>query len=63
MTQDEIECFHLSTLKMGYKDAAGEYETCSDTKLGRLIANRELPILNRARDIIAGLDNSDYHDE
>lgn len=50
MTQDEIECFHLSTLKMNYEDAVREYEKCSDTKLGRLIANRELPVLKRAKE-------------
>lgn len=54
MTQDEIECFHLSTLKMNYENAVREYEKCSDTKLGRLVANRELPILKQAKKIIDG---------
>lgn len=52
LTQDEIECFHLSTLKMSYKEAIEEYERCSATKLGRLVANRELPVLRRAKEII-----------
>ncbi|MBR1599369.1 MAG: NUDIX hydrolase [Lachnospiraceae bacterium] len=52
MTQDEIECFHLSTLKMNYEDAVREYKRCSETRIGRLIANRELPILNRAKEIL-----------
>ena len=52
MTQDEIECFHLSTLKMNYESAIREYEKCSDTKLGILVANRELPILKQAKKII-----------
>ena len=52
LTQDEIDCFHLSTLKMTYDKAVDEYEKCSDTKLGRLIANRELPILRHAKEII-----------
>lgn len=52
MTQDEIERFHLSTLKLGYEEAIVEYEKCSDTQLGRLIANRELPILRRAKELI-----------
>ena len=49
LTQDEVEDFHLSTLKLSYEEAVSEYEKCSDTKLGRLIANRELPILKRAK--------------
>ena len=52
LTQDEIESFHLSTLKLTYDEAAHEYENCSGSKLGRLIANRELPILMKAREII-----------
>ena len=60
LTKDEVECFHLSTLKMNYDDAIKEYERCSNTKLGRLIANRELPILKRAKEIMEGLiTNSD----
>ena len=49
LTQDEVEDFHLSTLKLSYEEAVSEYEKCSDTKLGRLIANRELPILKQAK--------------
>ena len=41
-----MEAFHLTTLRLTYEEAVREYEKCSDTKLGRLIANRELPILN-----------------
>ena len=52
MTGDEIECFHLSTLKMNYENAVREYKRCSETRIGRLIANRELPILNRAKEIL-----------
>lgn len=52
LTQDEIEDFHLSTLKMTYEEAAGEYEKRRETKLARLIANRELPILMKAKEII-----------
>lgn len=51
-TQDEIESFHLSTLKLSYKEAVQEYETRANTKLGKLIANRELPVLHRAKEII-----------
>lgn len=49
LMQDEIECFHLSTLKLTYEQAVNEYEMCSVTKLGRLVANRELPILRQAK--------------
>ncbi len=52
LTKDEIEDFHLSTLKMTYEDAVAEYELRRETKLGRLIANRELPVLMRAKEII-----------
>lgn len=52
LTKDEIECFHLSTLKLAFEDAVKEYKKCSSTKLGMLVANRELPVLQRAREII-----------
>lgn len=52
MTQDEIESFHMQTLCLKYDEAIREYEKCSNTKLGRLIANREIPILKRAQEII-----------
>ncbi|MCC8192565.1 MAG: NUDIX hydrolase [Ruminococcus sp.] len=52
MTDEEVNYFHLSTLKMKYQDAILEYEQRSDTKLGRLIARRELPILMHAKKII-----------
>lgn len=52
LTQDEVERFHLSTLVLDYDEAVAEYQKCSDSKLGRLIANRELPILLRAKELI-----------
>lgn len=52
LTQDEIEDFHLSTLKLTYEEAVAEYEKRKGTRLGRLIASRELPILQKAREII-----------
>ena len=55
LTEDEIEQFHLSTLKMTFEEAVKEYEKRSDSKLGRLIAQRELPILHRAREIIEAI--------
>ena len=57
MTQQEIEDFHLSTLKMTYDDAVSEYEKCKGTPLGRLVAARELPVLKKAKDIFDGLNS------
>jgi 8-oxo-dGTP pyrophosphatase MutT (NUDIX family) len=51
LTKDEIEDFHLSTLKLRYEDALAEYERCSCTSLGKLVANREVPILKRAKEL------------
>ena len=52
LTNEETEDFNLSTLKLTYEAALKEYEKCSNTKIGRLIANRELPVIMRAREII-----------
>lgn len=52
LTRDEIEAFHLSALKMTYEDAVREYGNRTDSGLGRLIAQRELPILRRAKEMI-----------
>lgn len=52
LTKDEIDDFHLSTLKLSYDEAVAEYEKRRETKLGRLIANRELPVLEKAREIL-----------
>ena len=48
LTADEKNEFHLSTLRLRPDEAIAEYERRSDTRLGRLIAQRELPILRRA---------------
>ena len=52
LTKDEKNLFHISTLKLTYKQAIKEYKDCSNTKIGRLVSNRELPILYRAKEII-----------
>ena len=52
MTAQEIDRFHLSTLKLTYEEALSEYERRSDSRLGRLVAAREVPILKRAKEII-----------
>lgn len=49
LTKDEIEDFHLSTLRLNYRDAEKEYQKCAETKIGKLIADRELPVLRRAK--------------
>ena len=59
MTQDEVESFHLSTLKLTYDEAVREYKNRANTRLGILIANRELPILHRAKEII--IESQKYH--
>ena len=58
LTQDDIEKFHLSTLKLTYEEAIAEYETCSGTRLGKLIANREMPVLQQAKRIINDLESN-----
>ena len=57
LTKDEIEDFHLSTLKVKYEEALAEYEKCSCTSLGRLVANREIPVLKRAKDLLEDFNN------
>ena len=52
MTEDEIHSFHLSTLKLTYDEAVAEYERCTETPIGRIVCNRELPILKRAKVIL-----------
>lgn len=52
LTQQEIEDFHLSTLKLTYEEALKEYELRRDTKLGRLVGNREVPVLKRAKEML-----------
>lgn len=52
MTEDEINSWHLSTAKLRYDEAVAEYENGRKTPLGRLVCNRELPILKRAKEIL-----------
>ena len=51
---DEVENFHLSTLRLTCDEAVQEYRRLSCTPIGRLIANRELPVLQRAKEILEG---------
>ena len=51
---DEVEKFHLSTLRLTCDEAVQEYRRLCCTPIGRLIANRELPVLRRAKEILEG---------
>ena len=53
LTKDEIESFHLSTIKLSFDEAVKEYKKCSDTRLGKLIAARELPVLEKVRSLFS----------
>ena len=52
LTKEEMDDFHLSTLRLSYEEACKEYEDRANSKLGKLISNRELPILHRAKEIL-----------
>lgn len=52
LTRDEIEDFRLSTLRMRFDEAVREYEKRTCTPIGRLVAQRELPVLRRAKEIL-----------
>lgn len=56
LTPDEQQRFHLSVAKRTYEQAVEEYRAHTDTPLGRLIANRELPILHRAKALLDSLE-------
>ncbi len=55
LTEDEANHFHLSTLKLRLDDALLEYEKRKDSQLGRLIANREIPILLQAKEMLGDM--------
>jgi 8-oxo-dGTP pyrophosphatase MutT (NUDIX family) len=52
MTDDEINTWHLSTVRLTYDEVLSEYEKNKNSRLGRLVANREMPILTRAKEIM-----------
>lgn len=54
LTQDEIEDFHLSTLKLTYEEAATKYDLRREFEFGRLIANRKLSVMMKAKEIECG---------
>lgn len=49
LTKDEIEDFHLQTLRLTYEQALAEYEKNREYPFGRLVANREVPVLQWAK--------------
>ena len=51
LTDDERDLYHLTTLKLTYEEALSEYENCRDSMLGRIIGNREVPILEFVKGI------------
>ena len=54
LTEQEIHDYHLTMRKVTFEEAAAEYEKCADSSLGRLIRNRELPVLRRAGELVNG---------
>ena len=52
LTEEERNDFHLSTLRLRYDEAVTEYEARTDSKLGRLLCQRELPILQCAKELL-----------
>ena len=48
----EIRDFRMESLKLSYEEAIREYEKCSNTKLGRLIAQREVPVLEEVKKML-----------
>ena len=57
LTVQERENFHLSAVKLTYEEAVRSYETACASSIGRLLANRELPILRRAKEILDHAEN------
>ena len=52
LTEQERENFHLSAVKLSYEEAVRSYETACASPIGRLLANRELPILRQAAGLL-----------
>jgi len=56
LTQEEMDIYHLSTLRVTYEQAVKEYELRAETPLGRLLKNRELPVLQAAKRLLDAID-------
>ena len=57
LTKAEMEEFHLSTWKLRYEEAVQQYQSCAVSPLGKLIANRELPVLQKAKEYLDRTEN------
>ncbi|MCR5495959.1 MAG: NUDIX hydrolase [Treponema sp.] len=55
LTKAEIECFHLTSIHLKYDQAIQEYIHAKESKIGRLVSERELPVLQKAKEIIEGI--------
>ena len=49
-TLNQLKYLHTEYFELD--EAILEYEKCRNSKLGRLIANRELPIIKKGKEII-----------
>lgn len=52
LMKDEKEVFHLKVAKVTYEEAIKEYEKMKDNRLGKLIYQREMPIIDQAIKIL-----------
>ena len=52
LTEEEINDFHMSTIKLSYPEALDLYKRGRNCKLGRLFYNREVPVLEKAKEIL-----------
>jgi len=51
-TQEEREKFDITPLCLSYDEALAQYEACRGEKWGRLLAQREIPLLQQAKKLI-----------
>ena len=53
LTADEADLYHLTTARLRYEDAVAEYRRyMADNSIGLLIGRRELPVLQRAKELL-----------
>lgn len=52
LTEDEKKLYHLTKIRLTYDEAVAAYEKGRETKIGRLVANRELPVLRKAKEVL-----------
>ena len=54
---EKIREAKINEKQLSYEEAVREYENRKNTRLGTLVANRELPILYRAKEIIDDIES------